>query len=132
MFEGWVADLIASTLGSYLDLTKDRLRISLWEGVLRVCIWAMTVEATYFTEPCLHLMYRSDCVAKCAVAARVPGALATANHHQGRLCWKAASPGAPRAHGKSDSLYLSDDPVSVALCTFVFFYVIIRAVVIAI
>jgi hypothetical protein len=32
MFEGWVADLIASTLGSYLDLTKDRLRISLWEG----------------------------------------------------------------------------------------------------
>jgi hypothetical protein len=34
VFEGWVSDLIASTLGSYLDLTKERLRISLWEGML--------------------------------------------------------------------------------------------------
>lgn len=32
MFEAFLADIVAATLGSYLDITKDRLRISLWEG----------------------------------------------------------------------------------------------------
>ena len=32
MFEGWAADVLASYLGKYLDLPRDRLRISLWGG----------------------------------------------------------------------------------------------------
>lgn len=34
MFEGWAADVLASYLGKYLDLPRDRLRISLWGGTL--------------------------------------------------------------------------------------------------
>lgn len=33
MFEGWVADIIAATLGRYLDVQKDKLKISLWGGM---------------------------------------------------------------------------------------------------
>lgn len=32
MFEGFVADLIVATLGHLLDISKDKLRISLWGG----------------------------------------------------------------------------------------------------
>ncbi len=32
MFEGWVADLLASYLGRYVDVQKDKLRIGLWSG----------------------------------------------------------------------------------------------------
>lgn len=32
MFEGWVLDLLASYLGRFIDLQKDKLRISLWSG----------------------------------------------------------------------------------------------------
>lgn len=32
MFESYIADVIASTLGRYLDVQRDQLRISLWSG----------------------------------------------------------------------------------------------------
>ncbi len=32
MFESWVADVLANALGRYLDVQKDKLRISLWSG----------------------------------------------------------------------------------------------------
>jgi hypothetical protein len=32
MFEGWVADLLASSLGRFIDVQRDSLRISLWSG----------------------------------------------------------------------------------------------------
>jgi hypothetical protein len=35
MFEGWVADYVVATLGRYLDVQKDKLRISLWSGTWR-------------------------------------------------------------------------------------------------
>jgi hypothetical protein len=45
MFEGWAADVLASYLGKYLDLPRDRLRISLWGGalLLRAHTWAMSL-----------------------------------------------------------------------------------------
>ncbi len=36
MFEGWAADVLASTLGKFVDVQRDRLRISLWSGELAV------------------------------------------------------------------------------------------------
>ncbi|GFR45602.1 hypothetical protein Agub_g6999, partial [Astrephomene gubernaculifera] len=32
MFEGWAADLLATSLGRFVDVQKDKLRISLWSG----------------------------------------------------------------------------------------------------
>lgn len=32
MFEGWVADLLATYLGRFVDVQKDQLKISLWGG----------------------------------------------------------------------------------------------------
>jgi hypothetical protein len=32
MFEGWVADLLATYLGKFIDVQKDQLGISLWSG----------------------------------------------------------------------------------------------------
>ena len=33
MFEGWLSDLLASYLGHFLDVKKEKLRVSLWSGV---------------------------------------------------------------------------------------------------
>jgi hypothetical protein len=35
MFEAFVADLLASYLGHFLDVKREKLRISLWSGDLR-------------------------------------------------------------------------------------------------
>lgn len=32
MFEGWLSDLLASYLGHFLDVKKEKLRVSLWSG----------------------------------------------------------------------------------------------------
>ncbi|KXZ51516.1 hypothetical protein GPECTOR_12g479 [Gonium pectorale] len=32
MFEGWAADLLATSLGRFVDVQRDKLRISLWSG----------------------------------------------------------------------------------------------------
>jgi hypothetical protein len=32
MFEGWAADLLATSLGKFADVQRDQLRISLWSG----------------------------------------------------------------------------------------------------
>ena len=32
MFEGWVADVLAVYLGRFINVEKDKLRISLWGG----------------------------------------------------------------------------------------------------
>jgi hypothetical protein len=32
MFEGYAADLLATSLGRFVDVQKDKLRISLWSG----------------------------------------------------------------------------------------------------
>jgi hypothetical protein len=32
MLEGYAADLLASTIGKFVDVQRDRLRISLWGG----------------------------------------------------------------------------------------------------
>ena len=32
MFEGWVAEVLATYLGKFIDVQRDRLRISLWGG----------------------------------------------------------------------------------------------------
>lgn len=32
MFEGWVADLLASYLGHFVNIKREQLRISLWQG----------------------------------------------------------------------------------------------------
>ncbi len=32
MFEGWVAEALAMYLGKFIDVQRDRLRISLWGG----------------------------------------------------------------------------------------------------
>eukprot|EP00803_Ostreobium_quekettii_P009394 evm.model.scf_204.13 EVM.evm.TU.scf_204.13 scf_204:99162-102872(-) len=34
MFESWVSDLLASSLGHFIDVQRDQLRISLWHGVV--------------------------------------------------------------------------------------------------
>lgn len=39
MFEGWAADLLATSLGRFVDVQKDKLRISLWSGERR---WGRT------------------------------------------------------------------------------------------
>lgn len=35
MFEGWVADVLATYLGKFIDVQRERLRISLWAGASR-------------------------------------------------------------------------------------------------
>ena len=32
MFEGWVSELLASYLGHFLDVKREQLRVSLWNG----------------------------------------------------------------------------------------------------
>ena len=32
MFEGWVADILASYLGHFVNIKREQLRISLWQG----------------------------------------------------------------------------------------------------
>lgn len=32
MFENWAADVLANYLGKFVDVQRDRLRISLWGG----------------------------------------------------------------------------------------------------
>lgn len=32
MFEGWVAELLASYLGHFVNIKREQLRISLWQG----------------------------------------------------------------------------------------------------
>lgn len=54
MFEGWAADVLASYLGKYLDLPRDRLRISLWGGGL-------------YCQHCLVFLHSSKC--HCLIAA---------------------------------------------------------------
>jgi hypothetical protein len=38
MFEGWVADVLATYLGKFIDVQKDQLGISLWSGGLAACV----------------------------------------------------------------------------------------------
>jgi hypothetical protein len=39
MFEGWASELLASYLGHFIDVSKERLRISLFSGELpSLCI----------------------------------------------------------------------------------------------
>jgi hypothetical protein len=55
MFEGWAADVLASYLGKYLDLPRDRLRISLWGGALQVLLVARSVSsARAISSRCGH------------------------------------------------------------------------------
>lgn len=54
MFEGYAADLLAATLGNVLDISKDKLRISLWGGE------ALTWLANYL-EPALFIAGGSVC-----------------------------------------------------------------------
>jgi hypothetical protein len=39
MFEGWAADLLATSLGRFVDVQKDKLRISLWSGERATAAW---------------------------------------------------------------------------------------------
>jgi len=32
MFEGWAADVLASYIGKFVNVQRDSLKISLWEG----------------------------------------------------------------------------------------------------
>ena len=72
MLEGLVAEVLASTLGSYLDVTKDKLRISLWQGRTSLsqpaCLWINTRQYS-------HCWHGISAAARLCVL-------------QGRVCWK--------------------------------------------
>lgn len=34
MFETWISDFLASSLGHFIDVKTDQLKVSLWKGIL--------------------------------------------------------------------------------------------------
>lgn len=75
MFEGYAADLLATSLGRFVDVQKDKLRISLWSGE---CLRGLGSCYMFLTDIRRKLSYLES---KRGAARRRVGGVATPPQH---------------------------------------------------
>lgn len=63
MFEGWISELLAGYLGHFLDVKREQLRVSLWNGELTHQLFLPAIPAAGGRHPVLA---RTACPSDCA------------------------------------------------------------------